>query len=443
MRMRKSYVTIILIVCGWSPIAWACPKLSGFYPEDTGMIQSWELARDNLAKIYDQCLRNSEYFALYGAAHLNSGGLGEAIESLERALLLDPDNGAALIDYADALLRDGQLFAAIEANTLLLARTDVPPDLKLQIDQRQQNWAALTKQTSWQLDLSGGYDDNLNGAPDEDLVELTLSGEPIFLSLKEQYKAVEGEFLNARLQARHRRLTPDFQHSFIGQIRSRVSDDASSDVAQLAGRYNRLKATGRNSLEWGAGVNHLIFGNRSLFTGTDFGGRYQLGSIGRCRSQSEVALQHQVWHQQRRLDGLEAKVGVGASCPLSSEMDHRLNLEGSILHNSELSGDRLGGDREGWQVSANWQMTLPLGSLLAQFNYTRLIDESGFNALLASNARRAVKRSSLLIQFRRAFDLVGSNGQLVMSFYHQNQRSNLGLFQTQDTSAEIGLSWRF
>ena len=212
---------------------------------------------------------------------------------------------------------------------------------------------------------------------------------------------------------------------------------------QLAGRYNRLKATGIKSLEWGTGVNHLIFGNQSLFTGTDFGGRYQLGSIGRCRSQSEVALQHQVWHQRRRLDGLEAKAGFGANCPLPGEVDHRLNFEGSMLYNSELSGDRLGGDREGWQVAANWQVNLPLGSLLAQLNYTRLTDERGFSTLLASNARRAVRRSSVLIQFRRAFDRVGIGGQLVMSFYHQNQRSNLGLFQTQDTSAEIGLSWRF
>ena len=441
--MRKSHVTIILLACAWSPVAWACPNLSDFYTDNADMTQSWEIVRDKLADIYEQCLRSSEYFALYGAAQLNSGVLGEAIESLERALLLDPDNGAALIDYADALLRDGQLFAALEANKLLLERTDVPPDLQLQINQRQQNWLALTRQTSWQLDLFGGYDDNLNGAPDGDLVELTLSKEPIFLSLQEKYKAVKGEFLNARLQARHRRLTPNFQHSFLGQIRSRLSSDSSSDVVQLAGRYNRLKATGTNSLEWGTGVNHLIFGNQSLFTGTDFGGRYQLGSIGRCRSRSEVALQHQVWHQRRRLDGLEAKAGFGANCPLPGEMDHRLNFEGSMLYNSELSGDRLGGDREGWQVAANWQVNLPLGSLLAQLNYTRLTDERGFSTLLASNARRAVRRSSVLVQFRRAFDLVGSGGQLVMSFYHQNQRSNLGLFQTQDTSAEIGLSWRF
>tara|TARA_B100001059_G_scaffold236702_1_gene289208 strand:+ start:5918 stop:7243 length:1326 start_codon:yes stop_codon:yes gene_type:complete len=441
--MRTSHLIIILILCAWSATTWACPKLSSHYPADKDSAEDWERARIKLAGVYEQCLRSSEYFALYGAAHLNSGGLVEAIESLERALLLDPNNGAALIDYADALLRDGQLFAAIAANELLLSRLDLPSDLKLQIIQRQQNWSALAQTTSWALDLLGGFDDNLNGAPDEDLVELTLSGEPIFLKLNEQFQATKGPLLNARIQARHRRLTPDFQHTFLGQVRGRLSEDAGSDVVQFAGRYSRSRATNDDSLEWGAGINHLLFGSESLFTGADFGARYQLGNIVNCRSYVGGALQHQVWHQQRRLDGLEAKATLGTSCPLLGGRGQRLNVEGSLLHNEEITGNRLGGNRDGWQAIVEWEVVLPRGSFSAQLNHTRLLDGIGFSPLLESNARRNVRRSSVLIQYHQELTWLGGGTQFLMSFFHQNQRSNFSLFQTQDTSAEIGLRWRF
>ena len=108
-----------------------------------------------------------EFFALYGAAQLNTGQLLKAMESLERALLLDPNNGAALIDYSDALLRDGQLFAAIEANALLQARGDLPDALKRQIEQRRRGLERLDQPNQLAIRFVGGYDDNLNGAPDD------------------------------------------------------------------------------------------------------------------------------------------------------------------------------------------------------------------------------------------------------------------------------------
>ena len=69
-----------------------------------------------LADIQASCLRSSEYYALLGAAQLNSAQLESASESLERALLLDPNNGAAQIDFASALFASGQLFPALQLN---------------------------------------------------------------------------------------------------------------------------------------------------------------------------------------------------------------------------------------------------------------------------------------------------------------------------------------
>ena len=138
-----------------------------------------------------------------------------------------------------------------------------------QISQRQRDWSNLISQTSWQLDLLGGYDNNLNGAPDEEVIQLTLSGEPIYLSLNEEFRAVQGPFVNINVMAQHRRLAPDAQHSFLGQIRGRVSEDNASDVVQVAGRYNALISRGGRNSQFGAGLNHLLFSGRPLFTGAD------------------------------------------------------------------------------------------------------------------------------------------------------------------------------
>ena len=420
--------------------ALACPDLSRFYPVDA---PDWEAARADLEGLFQECLLSSEYFALYGAAQLNSGRLPEAMESLERALLLDPDNGAALIDYAVALLQDGQLFAAIEANALVLARDDIPSALQPQVATRQRNWNALTQQTSWQLDLLGGFDDNLNGAPDEDLIALTLAGEPILLNLNQDFQSVSGPFLNMRGVLRHRRLAPEHQHNFIGQVRGRLSEDSASDVLQFSGRYNRLSAVGRNSRQIGAGVNHLLFSGNPLFTGAEGNFRYQIGRNAGCRPYYGAAFQHQIWHNQSRLNGLEGKMSFGANCPLTGTPGQRLNLEVSGLHNSALKDNRLGGSRNGWQLVAGWQFALTRGVISAQLNHTNLRDQRGYSQLLANNARRNIDRNSILIQYREQISFAGTGAQLLVNLYHQDQNSNLGIFQTEDTSLEIGLSWRF
>ena len=163
----------------------SCPALAPFYPgayfrterdsspgnnaaaaaSPEGQ-QQWQRLVSELVPLQSRCLRSSEYYALLGAAQLNAGAPDLAAEALERALLLDADNGAAQIDYAEVLLRQGQLFPALQLNAVLEAREDLPEELRQSVVQRGTQWRGLTKQNSVQLDASGGYDSNLNGAPD-------------------------------------------------------------------------------------------------------------------------------------------------------------------------------------------------------------------------------------------------------------------------------------
>ena len=439
--MRQFKLATILLLVGISSVAHGlCPPLGPFQSANEG---AWDSTRQSLAEIFDQCLLSSEYFSLLGAAQLNTGQLTDALESLERSLLLDPDNGAALIDYSEALLQDGQLFAAIEVNQLLLERSDAPPGLERQLKNRQREWQALTRQTDWQIDLLGGYDSNLNGAPDTETVALTLSGEPIFLALNENYQAVAGPFLNARVAATHSRLGPEYQNTFFGQMRGRLSDDSSSDVTQLAARYTRrgpiLPASGQVS----AGLNHLAFLGNSLFSGADVSYRGEQATTGSCSTNLSAAVQQQRWHQQRRLDGLEMRAGAQASCRVSSTASQEVTFGAGILHNLALNGDRLGGNRDGWQLSAGWRQASAQRFFSAEINFTSILDGRGFSPLLENNARRSVARGSALLQYRERLGFLLQGLEFVTNIYYQKQKSNISLFETNDTSVEIGFSWRF
>ena len=419
----------------------ACPDLSTFYP---GSQPDWAALEQQLAGLLPQCLDSAEFFALLGAAQLNSGKLAQALESLERALLMEPENGAAGIDYAQALFEQGQLFTALEINEQLLQRTDLPGNLEPLLTSRQQRWQAMTRQTSFQADLLAGYDDNLNGAPDASQVTLTLSGEPVQLALNPEFQPISGPYLNLRLAGRYRLLAPEHQHNWSAELRGRLSQDSDSDLLQLTTRYAFIRPDRQHSWQLDAVMNHLFFGGSALFTATELSARYQPDSKLRCKPYYGLAIQHQLYHRQSLLNAFESKAGVGINCPLSNTNGgQQLRTELSLLRNDALKSGRLGGDRQGWQINLDWQVVLPRGVLRTVLNHTQLDDNRGYSPLLANGAERWLRRSYLLLQYRQPLQWLGRNTTLLLNIYHQQQQSNIELFTSNDTSAEIGISWAF
>lgn len=429
--------------------AQACPDLSALYSQIDSQIDgaqtddatNWQQIERQLAPLMSRCLQSSEYFALLGAAQMNVGRLAEALESLERALLLEPGNGAAQIDYALALYLQGQIFSALELNRLLMQRNDLPEDLQPLLQERQRNWGAMTRQTSFQTDVLLGYDTNLNGAPSPSQITLTLSGDSVVLPLNPEYRPKAGPYTNLRLAGRYRQLAPEHQHNLIAELRGRVSEDADSDLLQFDTRYAFIKPGRERSWQFVGGMSHLFFGGSPLYTATELGGRYVPSFSRACRPYVSAATQHQLFHDQSTLTAVESKAGVGFTCPLDNGMGrHQLTTEISALNNTAIKDSRPGGDRNGWQVSFDWQVLLDSGVISSQFSHTHLDDSRGYNPLLNDNAERWVGRSYLLLQYRRP---MGENSQLMVNVYRQHQRSNLDLFRSSDSSIEFGVSHSF
>ena len=417
--------------------AQSCQNLAAYMP---GSQPDWPALERELSGLMLQCLESSEYFALLGAAQLNSSKVAEALEALERSLLLNPSNGGAQVDYAQALYVQGQLFSALDLNQQLLARDDLPGSLQTVLQQRQKSWRAVTRQVGLQLDALAGYDNNLNGAPEAGQITLTLSGEPVVLPLDPEFRPISGAYLNLHLTGRYRQLAPQHQHNVQVELSGRNSNHRESDLLQLDTRYTFVKPGNKHNWQAGANMSHLLFGGNPLYTASEINMRYLPASTFVCQPSLNAAVQHQLFHEQSRLNTVESKLGGGLSCPLTMLPGQQFSAELSLLSSNSIKPERPGGNRLGWQFNLLWQLQLPRGVLSSQLNHTELKDDSGYSPLLVNNGERWLKRSYVLLQYRHP---LFTDTALLINLYHQKQRSNIELFRSADSTAEIGVSHSF
>ncbi len=435
--MRRSVLSLLFLM----PLSvQACPDLQPFYllaesPEQAAQLEA------QLAPLMGECLESSEFFALYGAAQLDVGKLAEALETLERSLLLDASNGAAQIDYAQALYLRGQLFSALDLNDQILLRKDLPPDIEILLLERRQQWRSQTRQKGFHADVLAGYDNNLNGAPDPGQITLTLSGEPVILTLNEEYRPISGPYLNLRAGGQYQQLASDHQHNIGAEMRGRISEDTESDLLQFESRYAYVRPRRDHTWQFDAGLSHLLFGGNSLYTAAEGGARYQTVISNGCQPHYGLAAQYQLYHSQSNLNSVESKASVGMECPFAlGTRPTLIGAELSLLSNLAVNDGRPGGDRTGWQFRLDWQFPLLKGALNTQLNHTELDDRSGYSPLLANGADRWLHRSYLLLQYRQP---LRSDIALMVNFYHQYQRSNIELFDSVDSTLEVGVSLAF
>ncbi|MGV3590288.1 MAG: tetratricopeptide repeat protein [Gammaproteobacteria bacterium] len=413
----------------------SCPDLTPYYQGDQ---VDWRQLVDRLIVLQPRCLQSAEYYALLGAAELNSGYVELAREALERALLLQPDHGAAAIDYAQALYLLGEEFAAIELNAQLLARDDLPPALGTTLQQRHDIWQARTRSSGFVAEMAVGYDDNLNSAPSRSEFTLTLAGGIIEVPLDERFRPISGPYANFRFGGYVQRRSAERTHDINYSIRSRQSEFSDAELLQGDLRYALGIPLRHYRWDLTASTTHLAYGGSPLFTATDFHARLrQLGEG--CRPLAELAAQHQLYHQQSFMAGAEFSVTGGIDCQ-SSERDAAFTFESGLVENRALKAHRPGGDREGWLVRAGWQQRVGSGMLRIQYNLANLKDAEGYSELLQQGARRRILSRQFRVQYLRPLreDLT-----LQFNLSHQRQGGNLTPFENRGTAADIGLNLGF
>ena len=421
--------------------SFACQDFSDFY---RAIDDEFQLVESQLLPLLEECSENSEYFSLLGTVQLRSGDFFAALENLERALLLNPDNGSALVDYAEVLFQQGQVPSAVEINAQLLSREDLPADLVQAIADRQRRWRSLMSETSSILGVSVGYDNNLNSAPMGRQLALTLSGQSVVLDVSPEFLAAGGTYANLAAGIARTSAGRDISSRVSGQVRGRFGENSSYEVLQASSQF-AFTQSGDNP-RWNAalGFDHLNYGGNDIFSSSTIRASYLARQGKACGIYPRLAIQYQHFHTQESLSGIESSLGVGVDCRLPiGKTVNRLAVEVSALTNRALKGSRLGQDRNGWQVNLAWRRQLGPGQASAQYSFTDLNDDEGYSPIFDDGARRHESLSSVYLQYAVPTRRLGAAAQIVTSISYYNQDSTVGLFRTQGANVEIGINWGF
>lgn len=404
-------------------------------PQSVG---EWMQVRAQMQPRRTLCDDDAAFLALLGAAQLNTGALDEALQSLEHALMLDPMQGGARVDYAEALYLDGQPFAALALNHDLLKADNIPSALAIRLEERQKHWKEALSQWHHQLALSFGRDTNLNSAPHDDVIRLTLSNVDLALTLSGDDRPKAGNVVQMAWSSLYEKQLPEGQQYFRLNLNSRNTPDSDYNAHQGSVTIGRRFDARRSQWDLSLTGQALQYGGELLYTSLEGEVQWQHGvHLMGCQPGVDFSYEYQRFPGSRSLDGQEAQLGPSLNCRwgyVSSQLS-----AGGLINNG-IHRDRVGGDRIGWQ--AQWQVGFPLasGRMSASVGWTQLRDREGYSALLNDGAARHIRQYNYGLQYVYPI----SNAQAItLGGQRRIQHSNLQLFEHQNTQYEVGILWIF
>ncbi|WP_139116652.1 tetratricopeptide repeat protein [Terasakiispira papahanaumokuakeensis] len=415
--------------------AFSCDVVMPVPPQN---LAQWQQVKVQLSPLVTACDHDPQFLSLLGAAQLNTGALDEALKTLERALMLDPQQGGARIDYAQALFLTGQPFAALDLNHELLSADGMPDRLRERLQARRKQWRAALSQWHQQLMISVGRDTNLNSAPDQSVIRLTLPETDLALSLSGDDRPKAGNTLRLFWGLRYEQQKTDGRFYAKASLNSRNTHDTDFSAHQLALEVGRHYDTALGQLDLSLSGQGLQYGGSLLYTGLD-GALDWLAPVSGLGCQPGLSgnLLYQRFPGDRGLDGREQRFGPALECQWG-RFNTALKVHGIL--NQGVHSDRIGGDRDGW--NAEWQMAYPVasGQLSGSFGWTQLEDRRGYSPLLDDGAPRQIRQYHYAAQYLQP---IGPSKALTLSVQRRIQRSNLALFEHQNTQYEVGILWIF
>ena len=426
----------------------ACPGNAGEAIPPAGELKA---LHDELASLAAQCGNDPGYLAYRGAVLNALGKADEAAAFLEQALLLNPDLGGAKIDYAEALAGTGDTAAATALLKDLLARPDVPPDLRAHLVRRLNAFEALHRfdaltglqaniGTDWQgtaaISLRAGHDSNLNSAPSRDTLTLTFPGGEAELLLADRFRRRGGAtgLVEASGQAA-RRLDGGAALQLYAEGRARVSPSSSdTDYQQGQAAVGWSKPLESGDALFALSGTRLHYGGADLYSSARF-------SVSRdwtykdCRPRVGGETEWRRYPAASDLEGRFYGLTAGIACLLGGD---RVAAAVRIGQDFAQRG-RPGGDQRQVDLRVAWLASFGNGTLLADAVVTFQRDDEGFSPLLESNATRRVNRASLHLEYAYP---IASGWAVLVSADGTLQRSNLDLFDIAGRALYVGVRWQ-
>jgi hypothetical protein len=367
----------------------------------------------------------------------------EAAESLELAMLRDPDDRRIQLEYAIALAGSGDVASAQQL--LLQLRSDPALDAatRRQIDALiKQTWlqAHLPAVPDVSVSLMVGHDDNLLGAPRQGAFDLTLPWGNLTVSPADDAKPRAGFFTRADLRL-NGALPSASQHA--QPLRYGLFLGLSKTADQIADRNNwGLLLEKQHLLLHGsylqAAHQQLSVQASPVYRQTLLGAGMTLAGAAWgliCHARLGAELQRRHYPQADLLDGQYTGVQMHATCPASA-----LQVTLRFGQDRPRQTDRPGGMQQHSAVKLAYQARFYQGDLRAEAEWSLQRDRTGYSPLLENNRRRVLQRGVY-----RAEYLWGSGGgsqvgwRPFVGIEWLHQQANLPLFSLRNRVISVGV----
>ena len=441
---------VLVFLLLWATAVRACP---GDADERLPPADQLGALERELAQRAAECGGRAGYLAYHGAVLKALGRPAEAAVLLEQALLLDPQRAGAQVEYAEALAALGDSASAASLLRDVLERPDVPAALRAQLERRRDAIDVLRRQnaltgfsswsrkagTGWEgaasLTFKVGRDSNLNSAPANNVLTLTLPEGDALLLLAERFRPRAGSA--GLLEANGQLARPAGGGAALqlyGEARVRESPaTAETNYRQLqaGAAWSQPLATG--AALFGAAASELVYGGNTLYRAVRFsaGRDWQANH---CRPGLGLEGEWRRYPVARELDGRFSGLSGGAVCSFGADR-LAMRVRGG---RDTAQTDRAGGDQKQFDVRLVWARPLGGGRVRADLLWYHQQDSSGYSPLLENGATRRIDRASAYLEYAYP---VAPGWSVVASAEGLTQRSNLALFDIAGRAFYLGVRW--
>ncbi|TRW92021.1 hypothetical protein [Candidatus Methylobacter oryzae] len=393
--------------------------VGGFFSMSAANACNEALTKDSL----QACSQDPDWLVRYAASLNVKKRYTEAADLLEGVLMQYPDAKGAVDQYNKALAGlDNQNKPQIQP-----IQPDIPP----------QQWQINTG-----LQLRSGYSDNLNQAPSQPTLQLTLPSGPVAVELQSQFRKQAGFGVESQLTANAMRTMADgLQWQVRGEFFNRETEYGGYADYQGVNLLSSLMqheddgretggALGFNVLRYGGDV--YLYAGQLMLRHTAKKGQY-------CRPQIGGDFLWQRQDGRPLLDSRYTGLMAGVIC------DTKVGLYSAVVSAGWdwATSERPGGDQQRGklEVIGIWPTDfISQDSFVKAYtNIFQSNDMQAYSPWLGNGASRYINRIGLGLDYDWPLSLVADNWRGVASVKWQNQNSNISLFEMNTMEGWLGV----
>lgn len=388
---------------------------------------AWQLLQAHL----NEHLRDADYNYQLGVYAAQSGQYAQAINALERVVLIQPQHAGAWLDMSLSYAAVGDYAAAIELAAYIQTHLDPTPHIAQLLQQLTDQWQhermRLAKQQyRYQVSAALGYSQNPTASTSQDNIPIFL-GEWVSLPLSAREKANASLFSELQWQSHH------LWHAHRLYLNASArSYDQNHSADQYTASMNWLLP--EDSLGfWQVGVDHFD---------VQFAGEQDNLFLARHLLLSPQ-WQLRLGYRLRRSD----RTSYDANLPSFTVSYYQTLSTGNWLRayagyesDQPLDSTRPGGSGDRWLAGIYWDGALSAGkrlSLSYALNYYQ--DQQRYSSLIPLN------RQLTWQQWRAQLTLpiINAHWSLSLVAQYEQQSANHELFSWNDTQVLTKLSYAF